>query len=248
MSFLMRDPRSMGAVGSAGSEKTPRGPKLTEYLGLARIKSYVLATAGMAALTFAIGGISFWMPHYLIEARGLPASSNLWFGVILCVAGFFATMSGGLVGDWLKKYWRGSYFLISGLGILCACPFVLMMLHAPFPLAWVWIFCAVFFLFFNTGPANTILANVTRPSIRASAFALNIFIIHALGDAPSPPLLGRIAGRFGWNVAFELVVAVMVFAAVLWLLGVRYLPADTARAEDARADAAASPDAAPSAG
>src|SRR5207249_8038468 len=61
------------------------------------------------------------------------------------------------------------------------------------------------FLFFNTGPANTILANVTHPSIRASAFALNIFLIHAMGDAPSPPMLGGIAGRLGWNTAFGVV-------------------------------------------
>jgi len=55
--------------------------------------------------------------------------------------------------------------------------------YAPFPLGWGLIFLACFCLFFNTGPVNTILANVTHPSLRAAGFALNIFVIHALGDA-----------------------------------------------------------------
>src|SRR5205823_8617179 len=137
---------------------------------------------------------------------------------------------GAWAGDRFMRRCSGSYFIVSGLGILAACPFVLLMLYSSFPLAWVWIFLAVFFLFFNTGPSNTILANVTHPSIRASAFALNIFIIHALGDAPSPPLLGGIAGRHGWNVAFQVVVAVMLAAGAVWMYGARYLLRDSERA------------------
>jgi MFS family permease len=110
--------------------------------------------------------------------------------------------------------------------MLLACPFVIMMLYAPFPLAWVMIFVAMFFLFFNTGPTNAILANVTHPSVRATAFALNIFVIHILGDAISPPLLGKI-GHHSWNAAFTVVAVVMALAGILWLWGARYLQADT---------------------
>lgn len=101
------------------------------------------------------------------------------------------------------------------------------MLYVPFPAAWVLLFGAVFFLFFNTGPSNTALANVVSPSIRASAFAVNIFIIHAVGDAPAPPILGHIADAYGWNAAFFVVAAFMVVGALLWLVGTPYLKADT---------------------
>jgi dipeptide/tripeptide permease len=104
------------------------------------------------------------------------------------------------------------------------------MRHASFPAAWVYLFIAEFFLFFNTGPSNTILANVTHPSIRATAFAVNIMIIHALGDAISPPLLGKIARQFSWDTAFALVAAMMALAGLLWLWGCRYLSSDTAMA------------------
>jgi hypothetical protein len=87
-------------------------------------------------------------------------------------------------------------------------------------------------LFFNTGPSNTALANVTHPSVRSTAFALNIFVIHAAGDAISPPLMGWIVGRWQMNIAFLVVSAVMLAAGLLWLSGAKFLGRDTARVAD----------------
>jgi MFS transporter, Spinster family, sphingosine-1-phosphate transporter len=100
------------------------------------------------------------------------------------------------------------------------------MIWFAFPYAWVAVFGAVFFLFFNTGPANTALANVTSSRMRSTAFALNIFLIHALGDAISPPLIGWIARHTSWDLAFGLVSLMMILASVLWLIGARYLAQD----------------------
>ena len=226
-SFLMPDPpRGGGDGGHHGL------PKLADYAKLIHNRSYMLNTAAMAAMTFAIGGISFWMPRYLTETRHLPDSAKLVFGGITVVAGLGATLTGGWAGDLLRKRFGGSYFLVSGAGILIACPFVIAMLYAPFPLAWVFLFGAVFFLFFNTGPSNTALANVVHPSVRASAFAINIFIIHALGDAPSPPILGWVAEHFSWNTSFGVVAGAMALAGVLWIAGAPHLREDTERAEN----------------
>jgi MFS family permease len=151
---------------------------------------------------------------------------NMTFGVILVVAGFISTILGGWLGDKLRVRWRGSYFVISGFAIALAFPCTLGMIWLPFPYAWIAVFGAVFFLFFNTGPANTALANVTSSRMRATAFALNIFLIHALGDAISPPLIGWIAGHTNWNTAFLLVSLMMVLASVFWLIGAKYLGRD----------------------
>src|SRR5207248_614002 len=108
------------------------------------------------ALTFAIGGLSFWVPGYL-EYRGLPPSSRIIFGGILVFAGLTATLIGGFAGDRLRKRFAGSYFLVSGIGVLIAFPFSAAMLFTPFPAAWVMMFIAIFFLFLTPGP-------LTRPS------------------------------------------------------------------------------------
>jgi len=89
----------------------------------------------------------------------------------------------------------------------------------------------VFFVFLNTGPSNTAVANVSLPSVRATAFAVNILIIHALGDATSPPLIGMIAGHTNMNVGFFVVSAMMLISGLLWLAGMKSLPGDTEAVE-----------------
>ena len=224
--LFMREPRSRQ------SKIQNQKSKLGDYLALFRNPSYVLNTLAMTAMTFAIGGLSFWIPGYIFEYRHQPdlARINMMFGGITVVAGFLATLLGGIAGDRLTERFPGAYFLVSGVGMLCAFPFTVAFLYAPFPLAWLFVFLAVFCLFFNTGPSNTALANVTHPSVRATAFALNIFVIHAAGDAISPPLIGWIAGHWQMNVAFLLVATVMLIAGLIWLAGMRFLGRDTAKA------------------
>jgi hypothetical protein len=96
------------------------------------------------------------------------------------------------------------------------------------------VFFAVFCLFFNTGPSNTALANTTPPAIRASAFAINILIIHLFGDAISPGIIGTIRdharpihGHPDLRWGFVAVSGMMLIGGVLWLWGMRYLDADT---------------------
>jgi MFS transporter, Spinster family, sphingosine-1-phosphate transporter len=224
--FLRRDPREHARVSKEKSRAT-----LHDYLALARIRSYVWNTLAMTALTFAMGGLSFWIPGYL-QYRGLPPSSRIVFGGMLVIAGLTATLLGGIVGDLLRKRFAGAYFLVSGVGVMIAFPFCAAVVLTPFPMAWVLMFVALFFLFFNTGPSNTALANVTQPSVRATAFAINILIIHALGDAIAPPLIGAVADHTNMDVAFLAVTAMMLVAGVLWIAGIKYLPADTARVEN----------------
>jgi MFS family permease len=227
--FFMKNPRPVRA------KATQPKAKLKDYLGILKTPSYLLDTAGMTAMTFAIGGFSFWMPAYLSDSAhaGDLAKVNTYFGGITVVAGITATLLGGWLGDYFRRYNPGSYFLVSAAGILVSAFFIVLMIHTPFPFAWLWLFLAIFFLFLNTGPSNTILANVTSPAVRANGFALNILIIHALGDAVSPPLLGAIVGRFSWNAALYLVCGVMVLAAVLWFAGAPFLERDTQRVEQA---------------
>jgi MFS family permease len=185
----------------------------------------------MTASTFAIGGIAYWMPYYIIEYRkgGTEGVVDSIFGGILVVAGLTATLAGGWLGDKLRGRYPGSYFLVSGSGMILGFPMLLACMYTPFPLAWVWIFFTIFFLFLNTGPANTILANVTHPAIRATGFALNILLIHALGDAISPTIIGAITDLTGgdMNAGFLFVSGMFVVSGLLWLAGSRFLERDT---------------------
>jgi MFS family permease len=234
--FFMREP-------SRGAADLATGPKrkltASDYKILLRIPSYLLNTAAMTAMTFAIGGIQVWMPTYLTVDRGMsPERVGLVFGGIVVVAGLTATLAGGMVGDWLRTRFPGSYLIVSGVGMLAGFPLFLLLLVTPFPLAWIVLSAACFCLFFNTGPSNTALANTTPPEIRASAFAINILIIHTLGDAISPGIIGTIRDHASLNVGFVAVSGMMLIGGLLWLWGARYLAADTAAAPHRLAAAA----------
>lgn len=218
--FFMREPPREGVV--------MRRATRADYLQLLRIKSYVLDCAGMTAMTFAIGGIGFFMPRFLAEFSGVePSKATPIFGGIIVVTGLLATLGGGIAGDKLRSRFPGSYFLVSAGGMLVGFPLTLLMLVTPFPACWVVIFFAVFCLFFNTGPSNTIIANVTPPAVRATAFALNILVIHALGDAISPLIIGAVAEEWGIKWGFAIVSMMMAVGGLLWLWGARYLEHDT---------------------
>ncbi|HWL54437.1 MAG TPA: MFS transporter [Chthoniobacteraceae bacterium] len=231
-SFMMKEPPRTEA-----SRKKPA--KLADYKRLLKIPSLITNILAQTALTFAIGGLSVWAPTYIHEARGQPlAQTNMIFGGILVVGGLLATLAGGLLGDRLRSRFPGSYFLVSGTGMLLGFPATVAMLYTPFPYAWGYIFLAIFFLFLNVGPSNTAIANVTPPAIRASAFALNILVIHALGDAISPPLIGWVRDISNWNTAFLMVSTVMLVAGVIWLFSMKSLVRDTEIVTQLEADEA----------
>jgi MFS transporter, Spinster family, sphingosine-1-phosphate transporter len=224
--LLFKDRRPPPAPGTKRKHAS-----FSDYLALLRIPSFVLNVAAQTAMTFAIGGISFWAPAYFHGTRGQPdlAHINLIFGGITAVAGLTATLLGGWLGDRLVGRFPGAYFLVSSGGMLLAFPCTVAMLFAPFPMAWVFCFFAIFFVFMNIGPSNTAIANVTSPAVRSTAFAVNIFVIHALGDAISPPLIGAIADRWSLTAGFFVVSLAMLLGGLLWLAGAKVLGRDTAR-------------------
>ncbi|MGA3171022.1 MAG: MFS transporter [Chthoniobacteraceae bacterium] len=227
--FFMPEPRK-----TAPSPAHRPKANWSDYKGLIRIPSLVTNILAQTALTFAIGGLSYWAPTYISEGRGQPLGrTDLIFGAISAVAGFISTLFGGWLGDKLRPRYAGSYFIVSGIGMLLGFPATIAMLYTPFPAAWIWVFLAIFFLFMNTGPSNTALANVTPPSMRATAFAMNILVIHLFGDASSPPLIGWIKDHGTWNLAFFTVSTVMLVAGIIWLASSHALARDTEAVESA---------------
>ena len=83
-------------------------------------------------------------------------------------------------------------------------------------------------LFLNTGPCNAILVNVVHPAMRSTAFAINIFVIHVLGDIWSPIAIGAIADATGGNLTAGMLLTVGAIGGggILFLQGMRHLEQD----------------------
>jgi MFS family permease len=215
--------------GAEGEERTATAG----YAALFRNRSFVCNTLAMAAMTFAIGGLAQWIPSFLNRVHSLDvARGNTLFGATTVLAGILGTLAGGWLGDrWQKKSGKG-YLLVSGLGFLIGAPFAAWAILAPgLTGCMTAIFIAEFFLFLNTGPLNTVIINVTEPAVRAMAFAVNIFFIHALGDAVSPSILGWLSDQWGLRSALLITPGAMLLAGLLCFICGRFVVQDTAHAE-----------------
>lgn len=191
-------------------------------------------TGGMVLMTFALGGIAFWMPTFLQRAHGMDeAAAGTVFGGLTVVGGLIATMAGGWLGDRAQALAGGGYLRVSGWGLLIGAPAVLLMALVDARLAvLVLAFVAEFFLFLNTGPLNAALVGCVPANLRASSMAINVLMIHALGDALSPWLMGvgsrelgpGLVGTLGESAeaaGLRLAIAVLALPLVvggLWLL------------------------------
>jgi MFS family permease len=201
-------------------------PERASVLGLARNPAFLTATLGMAMMTFALGGIQVWMPQFLITERHYSlAAANFDFGIIIVVDGILASLIGGWLGDYLLPRMKSSYYFVSAVSMALGIPFLIIALFVSGSVMMPAVAVAAFFLLFNTSPLNAALINSVGAHIRATAIAVNIFIIHLLGDVPSPTAIGWVADRHSLQMGFVLPVIAMGLSAAILFYGMRYAPA-----------------------
>ncbi len=176
----------------------PKG-SLAVYADLLRRGRYMLLVLGYAAYTFGLGGLAAWMPAFLERVRGVPkASAATNFGLIVVATGIIGTVVGGWLADYLLKYSRQSYLWLSGVTTLLAAPFAFVALTTASSSVYLpAIIAAELLMFMSTGPLNAAIVNAVSPLERASAAALMMFVIHLLGDVPSPVLIGYLSDHWG---------------------------------------------------
>lgn len=214
--YLMRDP-ARGRFDPPAERG--RVALLEAYRAMARNRVYLATVAGYVAYTFAIGALAFWTPSYIMAERGMPQEQGmLLFGGITVVTGFTGTLVGGWLGDRLQARTPNGYAWLSVGAMVAGSVLTLAALLVPGRTAFlVLLTLAELFLFANTGPVNALIVDTVRPGLRATASGTAILLIHLLGDAISPPLVGAVADRHSLATAMLIVPAVFLLAGVLWL-------------------------------
>lgn len=200
-------------------------PERVSVFGLFRNPAFLASTLGMAAMTFSLGGIQVWMPQFLYSERHYTLeAANLTFGAIIVVDGILASLAGGWLGDYLLPRMKSSYYLISAVSMGLGIPFMIVALFVKGRVMVPAIAVAAFFLLFNTSPLNAAVINSVDAHIRATALAVNIFIIHFLGDVPSPTMMGWVADRRSLQAAFVLPVIAMGISSAILFYGMKFAP------------------------
>jgi len=200
-------------------------PERGTILGLARNPAFITSTLGMAAMTFSLGGIQVWMPKFLYSDRGYTLeAANFAFGIIVVVDGILAALAGGWLGDYLLPRMKSSYYFVSALSMLLGIPVMIVALFARGRIMMPAIAVAAFFLLLNTSPLNAAVINSVDAHIRATALAVNIFIIHILGDVPSPTMMGWVADVRSLQAAFVLPIIAMGISSAILFYGMKFAP------------------------
>jgi predicted MFS family arabinose efflux permease len=195
-----------------------KGRGFGAYLELAKNPAYVAVVLGYAAYTFAVGGISVWMPSFLSRVHHLAtASANNLIGGITVVTGFAGALIGGWLGDRMLRRWKESYLWLSGWSTLLAAPFAYLAFALDSPGYLIALFVAELLIFLSTGPINSSILGVVPQTMRASAMALSILAIHALGDGPAPALIGFLADRSSLQEAVMIIPVAVVIGGLIWL-------------------------------
>ncbi|HMK61941.1 MAG TPA: MFS transporter [Dissulfurispiraceae bacterium] len=225
--WILREPKRGESEGSTNNNTICNA----RYRNLADNRSFMINTLAMAAMTFAMGGLAQWAPTFLYREHHMNiADVNTAFGAVTVAAGILGTLAGGWLGDFFQKSSESGYLAVSAFGFLIGAPMLVLSLTASTVLTcFIAIFIAEFFLFFSTGPLNTVILNVTKPEMRAMAFALNIFIIHALGDAVSPVIIGWLSDLAGIRNALMITPCAILVASILSFFCMRYMAQDIRR-------------------
>lgn len=216
--------------------RAPRTPQRIADAGraLVRVPLYRVGVLGYCAFTFAIGGFAHWAPTYVHERYGLEAGrASQAFGLITVVGGAIGTLVGGWLGDWrvrranlkLESSPRPvqdeavarAHLALCAMGSAIGAPLCALAISASTPTAFLALaLAAQIALFSGNGPINLALLRSAPPELRASAMAVAIFAIHALGDLWSPPLIGLVADHAPRQIAMYAVPLVLALAAFVW--------------------------------
>lgn len=224
--LLLAEPRR-GARDAATVAPVPMALR-PSLRALASRRSYLVNTAAQIIYTFAMGGLAAWMPTYFVRVRMIPlALASSTFGLLLVVAGFAGTLVGGWMTTRVARRWPGAEFTVSGWALAASIVFTLVALLAPRPAVfWPAMFVTLFLLFLNIGPLNAATANVLPAELRARGFAVTTMLIHLLGDATSPWLIGVASDAVGLAVPVLVTGCFLSVAGLVLLVGRRTLVAD----------------------
>lgn len=221
--FFLRDPkRGQQDVGADEDEIRCGDPLKLVYKSLFTNGGFLSTVLGYAAYTFVVGGMAFWMPTYIVRYFDVSLEKgNLVFGGITVAGGFIGTLLGGWLADRIEKRSGNGYLKVAVASMIVAVPlFWLTLQMREFSFFAGVLFVMEIALFLCISPLDAAVLNFVRPQYRSTAMALNIFLIHLLGDGISRVLMGAVSDASDLRTAIGYLPWVLALAGLIWMVGV----------------------------
>lgn len=182
-------------------------------MALPTMRRLMLACVVMA---FAAGGYLAWLLDFLQTDKGMSkqAATGLFGGCM--VAGLAGVVTGGRVGDALRRRRAWGRPAAIAIAMTMTVPFAVgaILLPAGIPLSIV-AAGMMFFISWYHGPMAASVDDLAPPARAASAQAVVIFTMHLLGTTPSSRVIGEIYVRWGARPAMFVATGAVALAALL---------------------------------
>ena len=184
---------------------------------LLRIRTMRWVIASATTMAFAAGSYAVWLKDYLNRDKGMSdKAATMLLGVSL-IGGLAGILTGGQLSDRMRMRIPNGRLWTIVVGIVLTFPSAIAALEAP-PGFWLYVFgiLTMFFISWYHAPMAATVDDLAPPSRRVAAQGLVIAVMHLIGTASSPFVVGIVDDATGsLYVALWIPTAMLVVAAAV---------------------------------
>ncbi len=234
--FRVKDYRTVNLEpeSSGGIDTNPPPLGIRWFLGVVRellkTKSLVFAYLGFAANMFVNVAFMSWLPTFYHRTDGTPMSeAGMKGGLVMAMAIVGAPLGGWLADRWNRRQKRARLLFGAITSVLTG--LVLFSAFAFFEGGrqyGVFLLGGTLASAFVPGVA-AVTQDVVHPGIRATAYALNVIVMHILGSSLGPIFVGAVSDRHDLLTALTILPLFSLLAGLAFLLGSFFYVRDVER-------------------
>lgn len=223
--YNIKDYKTVPVVSNSGMQKPNWKDILSEFVGK---PSYIYVMFGLASVIFVTTALITWLPSFFLDLY--PAldekEAGLKSSLVMLLALIGAPVGGFLADAWYKKNLKARMWFpalstsISAILLYVAINFPVGNMQYVIFLAFG--VCVVAF----SSAAVAVTQDVVQIGLRAVSYSIAVVIQNSIGAGLAPVLIGYLYDNHGIKTAFQILPLVLLFGAILFLLGSRHYIAD----------------------
>src|SRR4030095_4417772 len=196
-------------------------PSLVNFQTISQLfksPSYVMTLISGIMLTFTSSAIISWMTQFFIRFHNYSVDqASLIIGIAIIIGGPLGIYSGGHISDMLFNKYKLPRSIGMAIAFIAATPLIYITLTTKNEvLLLVTLVIATFLMTWYYGPMVAFIQDIVPPSLKATAFAFYLFIVHLIGSTPAPALIGKISDLYNLQIAlFSVVISNFLGGALL---------------------------------
>ena len=137
----------------------------------------------------------------------------------MLLAGVTGVSIGSHVADRLQKTNKAGRSTVVMFAALTCVPLILIgfSIQSAGLALLLFFFLGVMFFSFYFGPVSAIIHDITHPKVRATAFAVYVFVVHLVGQASGPTVVGKLSDMTDLRFAMQMATLVLLAGAVAFI-------------------------------